>query len=278
MVFYRPSPKFQIGFGQTKLPGNRQRVNSSGDLQFVDRSIVNATFNIDRDFGVHIAYTENVVGNAFLVLRGAVSSGEGRNITNTSNGLAYTARAEVLPFGLFDRFGDYFEGDLMRERKPKLSAGFTYSFNRQTLRTGGQIGTLLYEPRDMLTLASDWLFKYRGFALSAEWMYRSSDDPITENELGEQRFIYSGLGQNYQASYIWPSNYELALRYSEIKPTTEIAMLTSEVRHYTIGVTRYLNGHRLKIQADATYEERRGAFHISGRDALMFRLQVELGI
>jgi phosphate-selective porin OprO and OprP len=36
MIFYKPSEKIQVGFGQTKLPGNRQRVNSSGDLQFVD--------------------------------------------------------------------------------------------------------------------------------------------------------------------------------------------------------------------------------------------------
>src|SRR5690606_10015516 len=34
VVFYRPNKHWNIGFGQTKLPGNRQRVNSSGALQF----------------------------------------------------------------------------------------------------------------------------------------------------------------------------------------------------------------------------------------------------
>lgn len=275
MVFYRLSEKIQLGFGQTKLPGNRQRVNSSGDLQLVDRSIVNATFNVDRDFGIQAAYTENPFGNTYVVFRGAVTSGEGRNILTTSIGLAYTGRMEVLPFGLFERFGDYFEGDLLREKRPKLSAGFTYSYNEQTLRTGGQIGSLLFEPRDMTTIASDWLFKYNGWAAAAEWMYRISDDPITTNELGDIRFIYTGFGQNYQLSYIFPSNYELVGRYSRLVPESSIRELTPDLEQYTLGVTKYLNGHRLKVQSDITYEQRRG---VAPGESLMLRFQVELGI
>lgn len=278
MVFYRPTDKLQLGFGQTKLPGNRQRVNSSGDLQFVDRSIVNATLNVDRDFGFQAAYTENVYKNAYVVVRTALTSGEGRNILTTSNGLAYTGRVEVLPFGLFERFGDYFEGDLMREQKPKLSTGFTYSHNVQTLRTGGQIGVFLFEPRDMTTLATDWLLKYRGFAFATEWMYRMSDDPITQNSDGDIRYIYTGLGQNYQASYIWPSNYELAVRYSSMNPEGVIDVLEPTVQQYTLGVTKYLKGHRLKVQTDITWEQR--AFEVGGIPAnnWMWRFQVELGI
>src|SRR5690606_31810443 len=52
VVFYNFTPNFYIAFGLNKLPGNRQRVNSSGQLQFADRSIVNAAMNIDRDFGI----------------------------------------------------------------------------------------------------------------------------------------------------------------------------------------------------------------------------------
>jgi len=52
MVFYTVNDHLLLGIGQTKLPGNRQRVNSLGDLQLVDRSIISSTFNIDRDFGI----------------------------------------------------------------------------------------------------------------------------------------------------------------------------------------------------------------------------------
>ncbi|MFM7666927.1 MAG: porin [Bacteroidota bacterium] len=51
IVSYDATKSLKFIFGQTKLPGNRQRVVSSGNLQFADRSIVNSTFTIDRDFG-----------------------------------------------------------------------------------------------------------------------------------------------------------------------------------------------------------------------------------
>ena len=51
---YQVAKGTSIWFGQTKLPGNRERVISSQKLQFVDRSQVNSRFNIDRDFGFQI--------------------------------------------------------------------------------------------------------------------------------------------------------------------------------------------------------------------------------
>ena len=45
---------FELWFGQTKLPGNRERVISSGNLQQVDRSLLNSRFNIDRDLGIQL--------------------------------------------------------------------------------------------------------------------------------------------------------------------------------------------------------------------------------
>ena len=51
VVYWNFDNNWQIGFGQTKLPGNRQRVVSSSEMQYAERSVVNNTFNIDRDFG-----------------------------------------------------------------------------------------------------------------------------------------------------------------------------------------------------------------------------------
>ena len=47
--FYK---NWSIQFGQTKLPGNIERVISSAKLALVDRSLLNSKFNIDRDFGL----------------------------------------------------------------------------------------------------------------------------------------------------------------------------------------------------------------------------------
>ena len=49
MLFYRANKWLRVGFGQTKLPGNRQRQVSSANLQLVERSIANNNFTLDRD-------------------------------------------------------------------------------------------------------------------------------------------------------------------------------------------------------------------------------------
>src|SRR5690554_1285988 len=73
MLYYTFNDNFYIGFGQSKLPGNRQRVNSSGNLQFADRSIVNSTLTVDRDFGFFGYYTIKMP-TSMLMLKGAISS------------------------------------------------------------------------------------------------------------------------------------------------------------------------------------------------------------
>ena len=137
---YNINKKHQIWFGQTKLPGNRERVISSMALQFVDRSNVNSKFNIDRDFGVQYRFKQKLASMP-LTLAAAITTGEGRNITasNEENGLSYTGRFEFYPFGSFTSKGDYFSADLKRETKPKLAIGITSCYNENTNRSGGQL-------------------------------------------------------------------------------------------------------------------------------------------
>ncbi|HMQ00584.1 MAG TPA: porin [Cyclobacteriaceae bacterium] len=278
MVLYAVNNKFTIGLGQTKLPGNRQRVVSSGDLQLPDRSIVNATFNIDRDFGLQLYYTNHINGFYYL-LRGALTSGEGRNITSSDKGLAYTGRIELLPFGLFTNFGDYFEGDLMREPKPKLSMGLTHSENYGAIRAGGQLGKFLYDSRDISTSIADLLIKYRGFAMAAELLYRTTDNPLTFSDTGDLRYVYKGFGETYQGSYLFHNNFEIAARFARVIPHNELQQYESETTHYTLGATKYLKGHRVKLQSDLTYETREWLLNAnSNTDNFQIRFQIEIGI
>ena len=92
-VFYRPNKKWTFLFGQTKLPGNRQRVNSSGAIQLTDRSINNARFTIDRDFGFQAYYLNEIKDKFSYNIKTAVSTGEGRNWTKSAdNGVALTGK------------------------------------------------------------------------------------------------------------------------------------------------------------------------------------------
>ena len=106
VVFYRPSKNWNISFGETKLPGNRQRVNSSGGLQLTDRTINNARFSIDRDFGFQVHNMNEFQDKFSFNFKTAVTSGEGRNQSGKGDdGVAFTGKIELLPLGAFTKDG-----------------------------------------------------------------------------------------------------------------------------------------------------------------------------
>ena len=280
VITYNVTPKLQFGFGQTKLPGNRQRVISSGNLQFADRSIVNATFNIDRDFGFFGSFNSN-----YINIKGALTSGEGRNSSKSNKGLNYTGRFELQPFGKFSAGNDECEGDLAREPKPKLSIAATYNFNDDAVRTGGTLGNDLYGTVDLKNIQLDAVFKYKGFAFYQEYLYRSAQNPITVNDLGKIRSVYTGFGVLSQFSYLFLNNFEIAARLATIAPSKEIysnavfnQLNEKRLEQWQLGVTKYLYGHRLKVQGNLLYHITKDLKNATKVGQLGAIFQVEIGI
>lgn len=278
VIFYNFSPKFYMAFGLNKLPGNRQRVNSSGQLQFADRSIVNAAMNIDRDFGIK-AYYNNKIGGLSYNLKGAITTGEGRSANTTDDGLAYTGRAELLPFGDFTGEGDYSEGDLEREPTPKLSLAGGYSYNRKTTRSGGQTGEILYSPVNLGTWIFDAIFKYNGWAYAAEFLKRDAANPLTYNADNDLRYAFTGKGTNHQLSYVFKSDYELAFRYSWLAPSEKIRFIEDKNEVLELGATKYIRNHRIKVQLNLNYQATNSRYNFSAPGNRWGILtQFELGI
>lgn len=280
MVFYKPNNKWSFGFGQTKLPGNRQRINSSGALQLTDRSINNADFNIDRDFGFQVQHNNKKKDKFSYSVRGAISSGEGRNWTDYNDtGLAYTGKIDLLPFGSFKNDGTNFEGDILREEKPKLMISGAYSYNNKAHRTQGQLGDEMFQTTDIRSLFLDAMFKYRGFALMYAYMNRNADDKFSYNPVDRDdfKYVYAGYGQDFQASYNFPKNYELIGRYSTQKVDKEIFEFTPNTNQWSLGLTKYIWEHAFKLQAEVTYEKLK-YFNTENKENWYARLQVEIGI
>lgn len=250
-VSWQFNRNFAMSAGQGKLPGNRQRVVSSSEIQAPDRSSVNSLFTVDRDVGVFAVYSKDI-GVPRLVARAAISSGEGRGASTGSDGLAYTGRFEVLPFGAFTNGGDYIEGDVVREERPRLSIGAAISHNDRAVREGGQLGRRLFEPRSMTTWFTDAIYKYQGFALQAEHARRFSSNPLTEED-GEVRYVFAGEGLLVQASYLFSGkHYEPFIRYVSITPALAVRGLdgSESLNEYAAGLGRYFQGHRIKINGD----------------------------
>ena len=167
MIYYMPNATWNIGFGQTKIKANRARVNSSSALQFVDRSIVNSEFNLDRDFGFFGEYYKALAGDFNISAKGSITLGEGRNWSTGDNaGFAYTGRLELYPFGRFKSLGDVTEGDFEREQTVKVLVAGAYSYNDKTTRLQGQNGAIIPngETRNLHAYFVDFILKYQGFA------------------------------------------------------------------------------------------------------------------
>ena len=142
IVYYVPNATWNIGFGQTKIKANRARINSSSALQFVDRSIVNSEFNLDRDFGFFGEYNMRHGEGFNLSAKGSVTLGEGRNWgSSPTGGLAYTGRLELYPLGRFKSKGDVIEGNYEFEERVKILLAGAYSYNHKASRLKGQQGS-----------------------------------------------------------------------------------------------------------------------------------------
>lgn len=287
IFYYKPNANWQFGFGVTKLPGTRQTVNSSGALQLTDRSINNFKFGIDRDFGLHFANINEFKEKLSYNFKGAVTMGEGRNWTTNNpnapvkdnNGLSYTGKIELLPFGTFKKDGHYFEGDILREPKPKLMVSGAYNLNQKARKTLGQTGDLLYESKDMSSLLLDAIVKYNGWAFMAAYMNREAKNPITVNPADPSllRPVFTGYGTDCQISYAFPSKYEIVGRYSIQKVKDEIKSFAPDMNQFSIGVNKYIWEHALKLQAEFTTEEQTFSDN-SKKNNWYMRFQIEIGI
>jgi phosphate-selective porin OprO and OprP len=278
-LFNEDSFKSTLWFGQTKLPGNRQRVISSANQELVDRSLLNATFNIDRDMGVQ---WYNQIGESRpLWIKVALSNGEGRANNNKNTGLSYTGRVEWLPLGAFTDEGDYYEGDLAREQTVKISLGVSYNVNRKTNRVGGQIGKTFASgvTTDMETLLADFLLKYNGWAWSAEYANRTTDNPFILIGATPDA-VFKGSGYHTQLSYLFSNNWSPIVRYTQVIPNHDILNFENEKTQYTVGVTKYLNQHKIKIMGDVTYEDEKERTTTANANLQnwMARVQLEFGI
>ena len=265
MLYYVPSSAFNIGIGQTKLRGSRANINSSSALQFVNRSIVNSEFSIDRDFGLFAEF-HNKIGKQFhYAIKGSITTGDGRNFAVSQNsGLAYTARLELYPLGKFASRGEVSEGCYVREESPKLALGGAYSYNDKACRVQGQRGALLDDNnrRSMQSWFADLIFKYRGFAFYTDVMGRICNNTAVTNNAGEvSQHIYTGWGVNVQASYTFQYDWEVGLRHSTLLPDASTAAYEGydSKNQATVVLTKYFIGHNLKIHADLSYNYATGA-------------------
>ncbi|REE83722.1 phosphate-selective porin O/P [Lutibacter oceani] len=278
VIKYNFAKNLELWFGQTKLPGNRERVISSGNMQQVDRSLLNSRFNIDRDLGIQLRHHFNLTDNFVVKEIFSIAQGEGRNITSGNiGGHQYTGRIEFLPMGNFTSGGDYSGSDLKREQTPKLALGVSYDHNNNAVKNRSNQGSYMtndvgFYQTNINTLFIDAMFKYNGFSFMAEYADRDADDPYAKNSDGSLTGaeVQVGRGLNLQTGYLLNNDWEVSGRYTNIELDKIVTGKDAE-NQYTLGVSKYIVGHKLKIQSDISVLD-----VANSNNQIMYRLQFDI--
>lgn len=271
-LLFTPFENFEILIGQHKLPGNRQRVVSSGNMELVDRSILNSKMTLDRDLGLQVNYTWQTKNKVIFRHSFALSQGEGKNIImGNRGGMNYTFRSEILPLGNFSKKGDYVESDLAREKTAKLSFGASYDFNNDVYRTRGQKGALILENTEIRRLSTDIhttfvdaMLKWKGLSVLSEFGYR-----IWQNK--NQTPCGKAHSFHIQPGYTFRNYWNIAVRYAYYKET--IYQFSSNIiNELRLGISKYIIGHKLKIQSDLGLIRNNTSHNLMGRIQVEFHL------
>ena len=278
VIKWKFAPGFELWAGQTKLPGNVERVISSANLQLVDRSLLNSKFNIDRDLGIQLRHTTKLGGQFISKEKFAISQGEGRNIaTGNEGGLQYTGRVELFPLGSFTKKGEYMGSSTVREEKLKIMAAYTYDFNADASKTRSNMGDYMFlldgslYQTNITTQFIDLVVKYEGFSLMAEYADRSATNPIAVELDGTETgdIVTVGSAFNMAVGYFISEKIEVAGRYTTLNYADVTG--TSPATMYTLGLNKFVVGHKLKVQSDISYSTKNGE-----SDAIIFRTGFEL--
>jgi hypothetical protein len=208
----------------------------------------------------------------------AISQGEGRNITvGNVGGLQYTARFEALPLGEFKKKGDYMGSSTVRESSPKLLLAYTFDHNSNAVKTRSNMGAYMYltdgglYETDITTHFVDLAFKFQGLSIMSEWSSRSAANPVAVNLDGTETGDIVSVGQafNFAVGQFISEKVEVAARYTTIN--YDYLTGIENPTQYTLGINKFVVGHKLKVQTDLSYTTEAGE-----ADGVMFRTGFEL--
>jgi len=288
-VGYRLSPEHRLTLGQRGNPaGPREMQMNSGTLQLVERSRVSSAFATIAEMGLFYDGRIRLTGKQFLRPAAAITTGDGASpFGRDLGGLKYSARLDWIPNGLFTRFGQFRQADLVRERTPKIIFGAYANYNQgMSSRRGREQGAIMYLDADLNPLLPnyaqvgiDGLLKYRGFSLLVEWIqaqayvpegiaYRVRNDGsvsssfeidgVNDVSAYVRNRIMTGSGFNAQAGYVLPSNWSVDLRATQLNPADYSFLRNGAFydrpQYLTLGLTRYSSRwYGLKHQVSATW-------------------------
>ena len=260
----------QVRVGRGKVTYNNERVASSGSQQFVNRSIVNDVFTVDRQQGIEVK------GNLFpgtwydMTYYAGVFTGLGIGERNNDDGnMMYSGRLQWNALGGEMKFSqsdtEFLEKPALNisiaanQNQSKCTAFETDSRSCRRLVDVNATGGSRYRDPSVTTAAgaqngqyeiSQWMeevnFKYRGFSLLHELHAKKIKDRLNNDAetdlLGG--FIQAGFFPHQQINFI-PKNVELAGRYAFVDMDRDRD--NDKQTEFSAVINYFLDGHFNKL-------------------------------
>jgi len=260
----------QLGLrlGQWKIGYNRERVDSSGRQEFVERSIVNRVVTLDRQVGIAARGRLFKGSPADLRYDVGVYNGEGRSVQNEGKDHMYMGR---LQWNFLRRDVPFRQSDVDFTEKPAASLAVAAATNtgRCTRWSSSGCGNLdgfekpIVAEEDQYKIkqaVQEFAFKYKGFSVQQEWHRKFIEDNgnTAENILPGN---YDLTGYYFQSGYFFhglfnwvPKKMELAGRYAYVKEPNETDLyINNERKEYTAAINYFFTGHRNKLTFDVSH-------------------------
>jgi phosphate-selective porin OprO and OprP len=232
--------KFRVVFGQYKVPFGRQQMISSGNQQFVDRSLVSDEFLRGRDIGVSV---QGAVWSNKLEYRVGMFNGNGlTRPSNDNDKFQYNARLMWQPNGnqvLAQRAwvsgALYSEADFESTTVPLYAFGLNYEhndFHRTT--TGNDLKS------DAVGI--DGVFKYKGIFATGEYFWRERTPETGDSFNADGYYLQAGVMLNRLRTW------EAAFRYGDREVSSLLG--NDDITEVRGGISYYYRRHTLKFQLD----------------------------
>lgn len=259
-----------IRVGQWKIDYNRERSDSSGRQQFVERSIVNRVFTIDRQVGIQLR------GHAFKNTPADIKyylgafTGEGRGVRNTDNNLLLAGR---IQWNFLGRDLPLRQTDVEFTESPTGSFAIAASTTRGSCTRWSSSGCGNLDgfakaadaevgQFEIEQAVQEFAFKYRGFSVQQELHRKTVKDRVA----GEEYDLTGGYIQSgYFFHHMFPSfpePLELAVRYAFVEepnagagPDGDLAdpNIDNDREELTVGANWFFNGHNNKLTLDYSH-------------------------
>jgi phosphate-selective porin OprO and OprP len=248
-------PDFQVRVGQWKAEYNRERRDSSSELQLVDRSIVNRSFTLDRQPGVmlmgHLWRGTRADSRYFA----GVFSGAGLGQFENEGRPLEMVRWQ---WNFLGRDLAFSQSDVGRREKPaaSLAVGRVWNRSRYTRFSSDGGGSLsgfpsdLPERYDVRQALVEAAYQHRGFSFQSEYHWKTIDDRQT-SETTRLEGAYAQAG--YFLHEVWPavpSPLEVAYRVAFVDSDT--ARPDDIQSEQTVGANWFIRRHRNKLTMDVS--------------------------